>query len=260
MREYTIKVMGVGELLDTGIKLFLDRFALFILIGGAWVVSYIPIVALGYGAVFGLQPGGDPVAVQAELTRRFMDPGAMGAFFLCVLLMVSLQYLSTAALTQAISDVYLKQASSWTKCYRAALSRVVPLIWTWLLAGVAISFGFLLLIIPGIVLFFGFFILAPVVMLEQKSGMAALKRTWFLMKNNKLKALAVTVIFVVSQFAIGSIAGLFGTNVIGTPLSLATTVIFFAFGQITATLIYFHARCQKEGFDLEVLSGRQTQG
>lgn len=247
--EYKIKPMTLGELLDTSIKVFLNNFLLFTMIAGVWILGFIPIAAFGIGWAF-LGPGEmDPAAMQVMAT----SPIFLVGIFLGIGLILFLQYLSTAALTHAISEKYLGRKATWLESYKSALSRFFPLLGTLFLSSIVLFAGYLLFIIPGILLTLAFSIVAPIVLLEKRSGIDALQRARQLMKGNKGKAFLVFLIVGIAQQMAGTL-GAIPIPVVNVVCQLGVSIVFFAFGQVAVTLLYFHTRCQKEAFDVELLA------
>lgn len=89
--------------------------------------------------------------------------------------------------------------------------RIAALVGTSLLAAVGILLGMLLLIIPGLVLMTWWAVIAPVVMLEQRSGSGALSRSRDLVRGNGWTVfgllVVVNVIVGIASSIIGAIVG-----------------------------------------------------
>ena len=74
--------------------------------------------------------------------------------------------------------------------------RVAPLLLTSIIASLAVMLGLVFLVVPGLVLAFLFAFAAPVVMLENKGGVAALKRSIALVLANLVPTFIVLLVLV----------------------------------------------------------------
>lgn len=238
-----IKPMTFGGILDTSIKICTNNLLKFCLIGGTWIVGYVFLFALILITAFssGIPLGGSPQSIDWSVMPGYFIP----VLLLAVAVIFFTQLMSMAALTQAVGQSVAGEAFSFGDSYRVAWSRFWALSGTILLAGLLISLGFLLLIIPGIILALGYCALAPVIVLENRSGIDALKRSWFLMKGNKGKAFLLMLIIVVAQQLVGLVAGMIPVPFLSFFLQLVVMVVGFVFGQAAVTILYFHAVAQK---------------
>jgi hypothetical protein len=119
---------------------------------------------------------------------------------------------------------------------------LLPLIAVSILAGLGIAIGFLLLIIPGLILVTLWAVVAPVTVLERPGVFAAFGRSRELVRGNGWQVFGVIVLFVLIFIAIGILLGIVGAilgdagevilnyvgSVITAPLvALASAVLYF---------------------------------
>lgn len=110
---------------------------------------------------------------------------------------------------------------------------VLPLIAVSILAGIGIMIGFVLIIIPGLILITIWSVVAPVVVLERPGVFAAFGRSRQLVKGNGWQVFGVIVLFVIIYFVISAILG-----GIGAALGDAGQVVLGYIGSvITAPLV-----------------------
>lgn len=256
MREF--RPMSVSDILDTTFRLYRERFLTFFLIALVVYVPYSLLAALlipAPPAVQHLSPGQVP-----HFDLMAMVPGYIGLFVFAVIFLP----LCSAALTLNISSAYLGKELSAGESYQRATPRLAGLIGTQFLAGLIILLGLFLLIVPGIIFAFWFYVLIPVVVLEGVGGTAALGRSRELMRGNIGKA------FLVGLLA-GLVAAIIG-GVLGFLLGLAQPpyiVLVFAQTLLHAVLLpiqtapiillYYDLRIRKEAFDLQMLSTAMEQ-
>jgi hypothetical protein len=250
--------MSVSGILDTTFRLYRDRFVTFLLIA---LVVYVPysllavVITPAHAATHAANTHGVPgAAPQVDFTGSLL--GFFGFFVYAVIFLP----LCSAALTHNISAAYLGKELSAGESYQRALPRLAGLIGTQILAGLIVLLGFILLIVPGIIFSFWFYVLIPVVVLEGVTGTAALGRSRELMRGNIGKAFMVGLLAGIVAAIFGGIIGL----VVGfVPWPFAWLGVFvqnlaqaFVLPITTAplTLLYYDLRIRKEAFDLQMLS------
>jgi hypothetical protein len=243
--HYEIRTMGFGEILDRGFRILKNHFALLV---GLQAIVVVParLVAdfLGRGSSFS-----DPLTVLA----------GMLPIFLALLL---LQPIIMAAITHAIGENYLSRSVTFGGALRVALSIVLPLVGTWILASIIVLVGLVLLIVPGLIFALMFALLTPIMVTEKVFGMTAMERSWVLMRGNLLRALGLFVVTgilsTVLTAGVDLVAGfvpVLGSIVAGIAQGAAN-----AFGTAALVVLYFDIRCRKEGFDLEHLARQVESG
>ena len=109
----------------------------------------------------------DPASFEA-----FMDDFFSPAFLLFALLLAIVNVLMGMALIKAIADPATVTLES---AYRFALTRLIPYLVVSFISGVLIFLGFLLLIIPGVILLIWFLFSQLILLLEDKGPIEALR-------------------------------------------------------------------------------------
>jgi hypothetical protein len=243
--DYEIRAMGFGEILDMGFRIVKNHFVLLV---GLGAILYVPL----------------GLAVELTTTQgEVPDPFAMlTILFPLSLLWLILQPIIMAAITHAIGESYLSKSVTFGGALRFALSIVLPLLGTWILASLIVIVGFALLVLPGVILALMFAVLTPVMVTERVFGFAAMERSWALMRGNLLRALGLFVVTGILSSALTAgvdlVAGfipLVGSVVAGIVQGAAN-----AFGTAALVVLYFDIRCRKEAFDLEHLAGQVESG
>jgi len=120
---------------------------------------------------------------------------------------------------------------------------ILPLILVSILAAIGIGIGFVLIIIPGLVLLTFWSVVAPVVVLERPGVFAAFGRSWQLVRGNGWPVFGVILIFFLIFILVGIVFAIIGAilgdageivlgylgNVVTAPLvALASAVLYFA--------------------------------
>jgi hypothetical protein len=249
--------MGIGEILDAAIKLYRSQWK-----------SLMAIVAIALVPITFLQtfltrnigtPFAEPVTTQAEIESTLITSLVLTAIHLLVII----PFL-TAAVAKASADVYLGHTVLVGPTFRFAVSRIHSILWISILSGLAALLGFLLLIVPGIIVLVRFFFGSTVLVVEGKKGSKALGRSWRLAKGSFWKVFGTLLLAGIMANVIEgilSIPGALGFAAIGPAgwplyaigISLAS-ILTTPFTTLIAVLLYFDLRIRKEAFDLEVMA------
>jgi hypothetical protein len=247
MMRYEIRAMSFGEILDTGFRLIRDHFG--VLVGTA-AVLYVPTAVL-----------------TAYLTRVLegaegLTTGVATAATMLVLLGLVVSPVVFSAITHAVGEVYLGRSTTVGACLRVGFSILLPLVGTTFLAAVAVAFGLLLVVIPGIYLMLTFLLMWPVMVLEKTFGVAALRRSREIMAGNLLRGFGVLF---VTGLIVSVLSGVFQlaaslVPVLGPVASGVAQAIGVAYHTAVAVVLYFDIRCRKEAFEIEHLAQLVSAG
>lgn len=166
-----------------------------------------------------------------------------------------------ASLTRAAIEDLNGGRPTFGDCLSTALSVVVPVMLIALIMSIGIGFGFVLLIVPGIILLLRWAVAIPVQVHERLGVMASLSRSASLTKGNRWALLGLLVILIVViialQFGLGLLfailASMFGTFGALVAMALVSSVSSVAFS-IVAAVSYVELRLVKEGTDVKELA------
>lgn len=155
--------------------------------------------------------------------------------------------------------------------FRRAFARFWPLVLAIILTTIVLMGGFLLCIIPGLILVAGLALTIPVVVTEDVSAVESLRRSWKLTRGHRtviFGAFLAVGIFV-SAIQIGLHLGLLG-NPLQSPeamfkvplgvwvahqsLSYVVAVFFVAIASVLSAVLYIEIKGTKEGVDVESLA------
>jgi hypothetical protein len=109
---------------------------------------------------------------------------ALHAFVICGFVLPLVQ----AALTTATADRLLAGNADWREHWALLWPRLSLLLSAAMPAALILGVGFLVAVLPGLVLSFFFLFLSPVVLLERLGGTAALRRSYHLVQRDWLRA------------------------------------------------------------------------
>jgi hypothetical protein len=271
-----LRPLGIGEILDVGIKIYwrnawtLFRIVLFVVLPAQIVVNLIQISSLPSGVNSGTGgPFRPSFTSTSPISGRDGVTLAVG-YGVALIINALAGKLAQAGCFRAVADAYLGEEVSWRSSLRYALRRLPAVVGLSLLSTIFIAIGFVLCIIPGIYLWGAFYVAVPVLLVEGVGPRRALGRSRQLVRGRWWGTIGVAIVgsilvFIVAGALNGLILGValaspaqdtltgFALTTLATTLSaVLTTPAAAAF----ATVLYVDLRVRKEGFDLLLLAQR----
>ncbi len=257
--RYAIRELKLGEVLDQAVNLTKDHFGVLIGITGILLIPFYVISGLIQVSMLPTPPP-NPTPEQAmaffATTMRVSIPIALVAVYI-------IAPITNAAIVYAISNAYLEKPISVGGSVKQAFRRVLPLIWTWFLVGLAIMGGMILCVVPGILASFWFSLATQVVVIEGAAGLAAMKRSKQLMAGNIGNFFVLGLLIGIINAGAGFGAGLIPQPHVRVLVVSVVTAVLTIFGSAAFVAFYFSCRCKHEQFDLSLLAqsvGAETPG
>jgi hypothetical protein len=187
---------------------------------------------------------------------------AISPVFVLVAFVVSLvaTTLFTGMVVELVADVQDgRRDASPGQLLRAATPVLGQLILVGVVAGVGVVFGFVLLVVPGLILLTIWSVAAPVVVLERPGGLRPLGRSRELVKGNGWQVFGVILaleIFVgVVSFVIEAVAASAGSGV-GIVVRVIVGVLTAPVSALAAAVLYF----ELSGSSASALAGAPPTG
>ena len=234
-----------------------------VIVGLALLVGAVPSIIMTYLFVqLGFFAAATPGAVPTGATFNQL----MGAGFLVWLLTLVISALVQGALTRATVSASEGQRVSLGQSLASAIRVVLPLIGLTLLWAIGLMIGFILLVVPGIILILVWAVAVPSLVIEREGVMAAFRRSAELTKGARWKIFGLFLIIVVAYWLLSAVAGLVGlgtysatnaaaglalSNIIGGVV--VGTLVNMLWGTIQPSL-YVELRQWKEGTSAENLA------
>jgi hypothetical protein len=242
-----LRPMSLAELLDAGFGVYRRQFVPLVMV--ALVTQSIPLALNLYVEMAG-----------GALVRPMLALAGMIAA-------VVLASIGQAASTFIVAETYL--GGSITP--GAAMGRATPfmgrLIAASFLSALLWGVGFILLIIPGLIIVCGLAVAAPAIVLENlPRATNGLSRSWNLTKGFRFKVFLVYVVSFLLIFlpavalgGLGMAAATQAETVTGAAFGMLLVVtllqlLAYPFFYVMTTLMYYDFRVRKEAYDLEMLS------
>jgi hypothetical protein len=227
-------------------------------------------------AILALLLAGAPALIStlgaAGLMSRFLGVPGVHAYGPSGLLFTSgglLGLITNAVLQGAIiygSACYLNgRAASLGDCFGAGVRRCLPLIGLMLVAVVALMIGFVLFVVPGIMMAVAWIVAAPALVVERTGVFGAFSRSADLTRGRRwsifgllfLYLVAATVVQGVAQNLVGALS--FAANPVAMmlnqlPVSAALGVVVSVINSAGIAAVYYELRATREGVGPEALA------
>ena len=199
---------------------------------GLLLGSALATLGLGYALLIGLALFG---ALGGPVTLTIGLVVGIGAAI------VSFATYSAILIRIVEADVDGREPARLRELMRIGLSSAWPLIWITLLVALATVFGFLLLIVPGVILLVIWAVFVPVIVVEGK-GFDALARSRELVKGNGWNVFgvgAITFSLVIGIAIVGSIAQAVLGRTAGGVVSISLQLLTFPVADVIRASLYF---------------------
>jgi hypothetical protein len=262
-----LRPLGIGEILDVGIKAYLRNAKTLI---GLAAVVVVPFQILSAIVLLSVVPDANsvPRGTFGSTSSTTTDAAArLGASATLTITGFLVGLLVTAACLKAVSDIYLDRPADFGGSLRFAVRRLGPLVWMNVLMGVGLLFAFVALIIPGIWLYVAWSLATPALLIENLRGRRALGRSYRLVKGRWWRTAGVLLVAnILVTFVAGVIQGVLVAVALSSSGSVlvAVTVVSLAaalsslltqpFHAAVVTVLYYDLRVRREGFDIALLA------
>jgi hypothetical protein len=233
-----------------------------------------PLVILGLALVVGALPGllmsylfvQMGLGTSASLANGTISPaGFMGAIFVSSIIGLIIASIVQAALTRATVSASEGVRASFGESLGTGLRVVLPLIGLTILFSIGIMLGFMLLIVPGIILLTMWAVAIPALVIEREGVGAAFRRSSQLTKGARWKIFALFLVLLIIYWLLSLVIGLAGLKMYSAADSaagltvgnlLGSVVLGTVFNTLWGTIqpsLYVELRQWKEGGSLENL-------
>ena len=252
----------------TNVAHYEDNFSLGGLLGEAFsTITENPLVTLGTAFLFGALPSAllewlNPLKVAGPMTS-----GGIGiplAFVLVgIVALVFCASVMQGAMTQAALAHREGRKAGLGEVIATGLRCSGPLFLLGIVMSIGISIGFLLLIVPGIILSLMWMVAAPALVIERRGIFATLSRSRELTKGARWKILALILVGFVAIIIVSALFGIFAgllMAVTGTVSKLAVIPTMIgqtlgsAFMVVVIASLFLELRSSKEGPATDALS------
>jgi hypothetical protein len=267
LREPGLRPLGVGEVLDTAIKLYSRNAVTMWKIVG---VVIIPLAVLQQVILAASLPSGAYVHDGTLYTSTgTLSTPAAGTLAQSVLGLLAIIVIN-GALALCLVDSYLGHPLSWSRSLGAAYGRLGALLWLAIIFTIAIVIAFVLIIVPGIWLSVAWAVAVPALMVEGIGAVTALRRSFRLVRHRWWATFGslfvATIMLFVVLFLVELVFGALSFSSLGLYLfmhgvgTVISALIAYPFLGAVVAVIYIDLRVRKEALDLELLAGSSGSG
>jgi hypothetical protein len=244
--------MTTGILLDRALQLYSANFSLML---GITAVAYVPFCLI-------------MLAIESALDINAESSDALTLGFYALFYIVtwsSVGYpIAGGAATYAISERYLGNDVTIAAALRRSLSAFWQLSLASLAATTRMLFGFVLLIVPGVLWTLSYSLIVPAILVEGLKAAPSLARSRELIDGHRGKAACIIVLSLTLQLVISIGLSMSADwlvpaeagekTLLSSALDGLLAILFIPFFEIATILLYYDMRMRKEGFDLDMLS------
>jgi hypothetical protein len=242
----------VGNLLSRSFSIWSRNLWKFSLLA---LAVYVPVFALGWaigvGDLFFPAPGTQPDPARIA--------GAWGSFAVVWVTLMALALVQMAALTYGAIQSLAGLPVRFGDLLRAGVSRAPAVLGVGVVCYVALVLGFVLLLVPGLILLTAVVVSVPVAVVERNGVFGAVRRSFQLTKGRRLSIFAAFLVFFVMIMVVSTIvnfvfplvAAPFGqaAAAVGVALSMLVNLAFGSLPAIAPAVAYHDLRAEKEGVD-----------
>jgi hypothetical protein len=245
----TLRPRSPSEIVDAAFQLLRAHFGAFVTCAA---IAYVPflllrLLVLGDPSRF---LGGDPRVIQMDLLA-YTGQGLLVGWLTFSLM--------SAVLQVCAAQVYLGGELDVGAAVRQALRRTPQVLVAAVIRFLAMVIALIPLLFPVLYVVPLFFAVTPVIILEHGGVWGALRRSAALSRGRKWHILntlgLVAIIYYALVLSVSIVASLAGNFVVATVVSSAVTVVVYPVVAIAETLLYYDARIQSEGLDIELMTG-----
>jgi hypothetical protein len=249
-----LRPMNAGELLDRTFFLYRKHF-----------IVLVALVALPQLVLLMLQ------LAHLAVKSSAIQVSAMLWNLTIIAVNLLLVAFSQAATVIAVSDVHLGKQANIGNAFAGAKDCLLEIIVISIFVGLGLFFGFLLLIVPGVILALAWSLAVPVAVIEKEGPLDAIPRSARLTKGNRSRIFVILLLVLVFKFVVALIfqVPIFfftGLSTLLHPQTIPSWVNAYSLiagflssslvvpiSTIATALIYYDLRVRKEGFDLQFM-------
>ncbi len=198
------------------------------------------------------------VAALAAAPKAFVDKTTGWWQLLVFVLLAVAGPVSSAIMAQVAFADMSGRPVSLSEAVRTAFGRFLPLLGLSICLGLAIAMGFMLLIVPGIILMVMWYVITPVFIIERLTVSASFARSSALTKGHRWPIFGMVLVLFIAGIILElvlektlALSGSSGFVIVG---SLVWAGLAGAFNMVLIVATYHDLRVAKEGIDVRHLA------
>jgi hypothetical protein len=147
---------------------------------------------------------------------------------------------------------------SFGESLKVGLARFFPVVLLALLMGLLFMLGFMLLIVPGLILITMWFVSTPACVVERTGPWTSLKRSAALTKGHRWKIFGLMFLMIIVSLIVAGLLQVvlpqFGSTILVMLGTLLWGALWTAYYSIAVVMSYHDLRVAKEGIDIEQIA------
>jgi hypothetical protein len=242
---------GIGEILSTAFQLYRRHWRTLLAIAAVVVV---PLTLLQYGIGHWFRTHGQQLQEPAEVSTSFW--AVASASLLAALVGLLLYQVLTGAITRNIATEVTGQDLGLEQSYRFGFARLGPILVVSILVGLATILGLIVFIIPGMYIGVRLAVSIQALVVEDKRGTEAMRRSWDLVGGHWWHAaFTLLVAALITGLVNAVITAPFGAGAwfLQAVAAAVATIVTLPYGALVGVLLYLDLRARKERLDLDTL-------
>src|SRR3954466_11096085 len=227
-----------------------------------------PGVTLGIAFLFGALP-----LAAIEVATKMMPRADFSSVFVATMVIAVvgalvaflLQFITQGALMRVTVRAAVGERASFADAAATGLKASIPLLGLGIVSGVAIMFGMILLLVPGIMLWVRWSVAGPALVAERLGPLEAMERSADLTDGARWKVFGLQILLLIFAWILNAtvsavMGGVYGGNaafeamkagtglpVVWTVANLLVGTLTAAVGAVTSASLYIELRESKEG-------------
>ena len=253
MAQLQLRPLGVGEIVDATFTVYRRRFGPMIAI--ALVLVFIPFLV---SLVGGCTLDSGSITCTSPIGWFGYLAGIVGST------------VASAAAILVAAEAYTDVSSDWRRAMRIGVRRTLEIILLWIMVGIPIAIGFVVLIIPGIFLAVSLAVVWGALIIEGIGPMESIKRSWRLVAGERWRVfgagfLVIILIVIVIGIASAVIALILSSGLgvsggmTGYLVQQVATLLSIPLTAALGTVIYLDLRVRKESLSADELAGALSE-
>jgi uncharacterized protein YybS (DUF2232 family) len=248
----------LGEILSEAFRIYKENAAKLI------VIVAVVVVPLSFISALLVHFVGEPtlhrVGPTVEYSRSFGV--TILALLIAAAIGVIIWAILQAAMLRGAAQATIGDPVDVEASYRWGLSRFGSVLLVAFLVGIVVGVGFILLIIPGIIFLVFLSVSEPALIVENRRGTEALKRSWDLVRGHFWHALVVILIAaILTGIVQGILTAIGGHNwFVRWIFSAIAQVLTSPFTALVTVLLYLDLRARKEALTADRLRTELASG
>ncbi|MEQ8822679.1 MAG: hypothetical protein RLY93_20775 [Sumerlaeia bacterium] len=268
MMTYEIRPMTVGEIMENAFEIFRGNF---LAIMKPYLIAVVPLHVFnavlwgGLSLWFQISPQAQqwiqdlnrmpPEEAERWFFALIQNPWAwlaVGALIVYLIVFTLLSMVATLGATHTVGCCYLQRKVPMGELLGVGFRLLFPFFILSLVMGLALFFGALACLIPGIYLMLRWFVASPALVLNNREPVDAMSESWELtgMPNQTVNAFLLFLISIAVGFATGIVSCFCPLPILNQVVQSLLALVAQAFGLCMGVVFYLSLRAEAEGYHL----------